>query len=236
MKPSICLHLRNTEKNFYQNKLHLPRSFNCDPTIFVSICPYHTSEKSSSYALTRYYSSTTDESKKTTPANEPVDTKAKPSLLQKFKQMYKEYWYVLVPVHLITSAFWFTSFYYLSKSGVDIASVLESIGAGENLIEKLRNKNSTIGYIAISYALYKIATPIRYTVTLGGTTLTIKYLKDYGYIKPIPPPNKLKEIIHEKKDILIEKKENLKIRYKDKGFLYKILIKLKLKKEQDRKD
>lgn len=37
------------------------------------------------------------------------------SLFQRFKEMYKKYWYVLVPVHLVTSAFWFGGFYYLAK-------------------------------------------------------------------------------------------------------------------------
>jgi hypothetical protein len=37
------------------------------------------------------------------------------SLLQRFKQMYRDYWYVLVPVHLITSLGWFAGFYYLAK-------------------------------------------------------------------------------------------------------------------------
>lgn len=37
------------------------------------------------------------------------------SLLQRFKQMYRDYWYVLVPVHLITSLGWFGGFYYLAK-------------------------------------------------------------------------------------------------------------------------
>lgn len=37
------------------------------------------------------------------------------SLLQRFKEMYRDYWYVLVPVHLITSLGWFAGFYYLSK-------------------------------------------------------------------------------------------------------------------------
>ena len=36
------------------------------------------------------------------------------SLFQKFKQMYRDYWYVLVPVHLITSLAWFGGFYYLA--------------------------------------------------------------------------------------------------------------------------
>lgn len=37
------------------------------------------------------------------------------SLTAKFKKMYKEYWYVLLPVHVVTSCFWFGSFYYLSS-------------------------------------------------------------------------------------------------------------------------
>lgn len=36
------------------------------------------------------------------------------SLTGKFKKMYKEYWYVLLPVHVFTSTFWFCGFYYLS--------------------------------------------------------------------------------------------------------------------------
>lgn len=41
-------------------------------------------------------------------------TEEKLSIFQKFKKMYKEYWYVLLPVHCVTSVFWFGSFYYLS--------------------------------------------------------------------------------------------------------------------------
>lgn len=37
------------------------------------------------------------------------------TLFQKFKQMYRDYWYVLVPVHIVTSAAWFGSFYYMAK-------------------------------------------------------------------------------------------------------------------------
>lgn len=142
----------------------------------------HVSNESLNRNIIRYYCSTNKQ------ASEAPEKP--PSLLQRFKQMYRDYWYVLVPVHLVTSACWFSSFYYLAKrytiqqtifcklsernfnlfkhcSGVDIASLLEAIGAGEKLVDKLRNSNSTMGYLAIAYALYKIATPIRYTVTLG---------------------------------------------------------------------
>lgn len=40
---------------------------------------------------------------------------AKVSLFQKFKQMYKDYWYVLIPVHVATSAVWTCGFYFAVK-------------------------------------------------------------------------------------------------------------------------
>lgn len=45
----------------------------------------------------------------------PEDPKAKPGLIQKFKVMYRDYWYVLIPVHVATSIFWFGGFYYIVR-------------------------------------------------------------------------------------------------------------------------
>ncbi|KAJ8973490.1 hypothetical protein NQ317_018763 [Molorchus minor] len=123
--------------------------------------------------------------------------------------MYRDYWYVLVPVHLVTSAVWFGMFYYMAKSGVDIV---------EKFVNQIRD--SSMGYYALAYALYKISTPARYTVTLGGTTISINYLKKWGYIKPVPSKERMKEIIQEKtenisksvhdtREGIIEKKDNL---------------------------
>ncbi|KAF4525727.1 hypothetical protein B566_EDAN015241 [Ephemera danica] len=96
--------------------------------------------------------------------------------------------------------------------------MLEKFGAGESVLGFVRNSNT--GYFAITYALYKIATPARYTVTLGGTTLSINYLKRWGYIKPMPTKTQLKEMFEERrdnfKDNLREKKESFfKSRHKD---------------------
>lgn len=40
---------------------------------------------------------------------------AKPSLFQRMKQMTKDYWHILVPVHLVTSAGWMSIFYIAAK-------------------------------------------------------------------------------------------------------------------------
>ncbi|XP_058812461.1 uncharacterized protein C18orf19 homolog A [Topomyia yanbarensis] len=144
-------------------------------------------------------SSRKDESPEATPLEEP----AKLGLVARFRKMYKEYWYVLVPVHCITSVFWFGGFYYASTSGVDVISLLESIGVSEKLIDPVRD--SSLGHIAVAYLLYKIATPARYTVTLGGTTISIKYLVQLGYIKPIPSKAKLVQMYKDKKENLQER-------------------------------
>ena len=54
---------------------------------------------------------------------------------------------------------------------MDIVGVLEAMGTSEKILNYMRN--SEAGYIALSYACYKIATPARYAVTVGGTTLGI---------------------------------------------------------------
>ncbi|KAK4879019.1 hypothetical protein RN001_007165 [Aquatica leii] len=156
---------------------------------------------------------------------------AKPSLLQRFKSMYRDYWYVLVPVHLVTSIAWFGGFYYLAKSGVDIVGILESWNVSHKITNSL--KDSSMGYIAVAYALYKIATPIRYTITLGGTTISINYLKRWGYIKPVPTKDKLKEMYTERKNNLIESLKETHGFYKEKkqDFVKDHKNKLKFKKE-----
>lgn len=42
----------------------------------------------------------------------PTPEEKKIGLIKRFKQMAKDYWYVLLPVHGITSILWFGGFYY----------------------------------------------------------------------------------------------------------------------------
>ncbi|GIY51172.1 protein FAM210A [Caerostris darwini] len=118
------------------------------------------------------------------------------TLFKRYKKMLKEYWYVLIPVHMVTSAFWFGGFYYAAKSGIDIIPILEYISLPEVLIEPLRS--SSLGHIAVASALYKLATPARYMVTLGGTTFAVKFFTKRGLIRPVPTKAEIKTIIQNK--------------------------------------
>ncbi|XP_058032140.1 protein FAM210A [Ahaetulla prasina] len=107
------------------------------------------------------------------------------SLVQRFKKTFKQYGKVLIPVHLLTSSIWFGTFYYAALKGVNVVPFLEFIGLPESIVNILKHSQS--GNALTAYALYKIATPARYTVTLGGTSITVKYLRKHEYMSTPPP-------------------------------------------------
>ncbi|KAF4530421.1 hypothetical protein B566_EDAN018427, partial [Ephemera danica] len=64
-----------------------------------------------------YSSSSNEQSKKSNSEVQQVseeDDMKNLGLFQRFKKMYRDYWYVLIPVHLATSAVWVGIFYYLA--------------------------------------------------------------------------------------------------------------------------
>lgn len=62
-----------------------------------------------------------------------------------------------------------------------------------------------MGHLALAFMCYKLITPLRYAVTLGGTTVTIKYLSQWGYIKPVPNKAQLQKIYEDRKAKLQKK-------------------------------
>ncbi|XP_019401007.1 PREDICTED: protein FAM210A isoform X1 [Crocodylus porosus] len=148
-------------------------------------------------------------------AAEPSSLEADPledkslGLVQRFKKILKQYGKVVIPVHVLTYSIWFGSFYYAAMQGMNVVPILEALGLPENIISFL--KNSETGNVLTAYTLCKIASPARYIVTLGGTSITIKYLRKYGYLSR-PPPVKgyLHDRMEETKELLSGKMEETK--------------------------
>ena len=113
---------------------------------------------------------------------------AKLSFFERYKKLFKEFWYVLLPVHAATSLFWFGSFYLLVKSGVkiDINTLLNYVPLPMPQAFEDTLKNPHLGALALTFALYKFATPIRYMSTVYVAVPTIKTLVRKGIIRPIP--------------------------------------------------
>lgn len=137
------------------------------------------------------------------------------SLYQRFKKTFRQYGKVLIPVHLITSGVWFGTFYYAAIKGVNVVPFLELIGLPDMIVNILKNSQS--GNALTAYAMFKIATPARYTVTLGGTSFTVKYLRGRGYLSTPPPVKEyLQDRMEETKELLTEKMEETKDRLTEK--------------------
>ncbi|EGV99326.1 Uncharacterized protein C18orf19-like [Cricetulus griseus] len=137
------------------------------------------------------------------------------SLYQRFKKTFRQYGKVLIPVHLITSGIWFGTFYYAAIKGVNVIPFLEFIGLPDSVVDILKNSQS--GNALTAYAMFKIATPARYTVTLGGTSFTVKYLRSHGYMSTPPPVKEyLQDRMEETKELITEKMEETKDRLTEK--------------------
>lgn len=118
-----------TLSSIYDNEFHLPDRRNSTATTIRYFSSDSTKKPASSELGKDEYKPETnveiDSTKK--PASSELNkdeqkpetnVKAEPeklSLTAKFKLMYKNYWYILVPVHIVTSCFWFGGFFYLSK-------------------------------------------------------------------------------------------------------------------------
>ncbi|XP_059196157.1 uncharacterized protein C18orf19 homolog A-like [Centropristis striata] len=136
-------------------------------------------------------------------------------LVQRFKRTFKQYGKVMIPLHLVTSSVWFGAFYYAAMKGVNLVPFLEIIGLPESIVGLL--KDSSSGYALTAYAMYKIATPARYTVTLGGTSLSVQYLRKHGYLSTPPPVTEyIQDKMEETKEKLTEKMEVTKERLSEK--------------------
>ncbi|KHJ42227.1 hypothetical protein D918_07759 [Trichuris suis] len=150
---------------------------------------------------------------------------------QRFKLAFKRYWYVLLPVHAVTSAMWVGSFYYLVANGFDVVGVLQSVGVSEKIVTALGNAPKA-GNIALAFALCKVIAPIRYAVTLGVTALSVRYLVRFGIIKPAPSREQVRRYVEKQRKRLGEQYEHL--RQDAKGIRGRIASRLRSKKANDR--
>ncbi|NXU28028.1 F210A protein, partial [Thalassarche chlororhynchos] len=123
--------------------------------------------------------------------------------------------------------------FFLFYRGVNVVPFLELIGLPDSIVNILKNSQS--GNALTAYALYKIATPARYTVTLGGTSITVKYLRKNGYMSTPPPVKEyLQDRMEETKDKITEKMEETKDKITEKMEETKDKITEKIQETKDK--
>ncbi|XP_018412340.1 PREDICTED: protein FAM210A [Nanorana parkeri] len=185
--------------------------------------------------------STIDHADAAVEEEDPLQDKSM-GLVQRFKKTFRQYGKVMVTVHVLTSSAWLGTFYYAAIQGINVIPFLEWIGLPESVVGILKNSQS--GNVLTAYALYKIATPVRYTVTLGGTSISVKYLRKYGYLTTPPlvkdyiqdrmeeTKERLTEKMEETRDMISEKMEETKDRLSEKLQETKDSLSFRKKKEE----
>ncbi|CAG0912757.1 unnamed protein product [Notodromas monacha] len=101
---------------------------------------------------------------------------AKLSSFSKMKNLYRDYGYIIVPVHLTLTGTWFTIIYSALKAGVDLSDYLVILGSSEKIAK--------LGPLAGTILFLKLLSPLRYLATITTTTVVINELKKRGLIKP----------------------------------------------------
>src|SRR6218665_1470582 len=101
----------------------------------------------------------------------------------------------------------------VSFSGIDVEPALRWIGAGQTIISFYTMPG--VGHVAVAYLLYKLATPARYMVTIGGTHMAVKMLRNLGYMQPIPKSESLRSLVKDGKTKVKAKYEEYQDRMDD---------------------
>ena len=103
------------------------------------------------------------------------------AMSSKFPQFLREYGAIGVITHFSLSAVWYSSFYFAIKNGVDVESLLASIG--------LSPPTSEEGSAAVmAFVAYKLCQPLRFGVTVVVTPIVVRALRRSGHAGwPLPP-------------------------------------------------
>lgn len=81
----------------------------------------------------------------------------------------------------------------------------------------------------------QLATPARYTVTLGSTSLSVQYLRKHGYLCTPPPVTEyLQDKMEETRERLSEKMEETKERFSEKMEETKELLSERMEETKER--
>lgn len=134
----------------------------------------------------------------------------------KLKQMVKDYWYIIIPVEVALSILSYGSIYISLQSGLDIVSLLKSLGASEATLAKLPSAEA--GYHALAFICYKVTSPLRHGISLAISTVVVARLEKTrpGYLRTSGQlAQEGKEKGREGVDYVKAKSEDAKERYED---------------------
>lgn len=98
---------------------------------------------------------------------------------EKIHILIKDYSYIIIPVHTLTSIGWIYVLYTLIKNEVDLIGILEYFKVNLSLIDTLRNRHPHLGNLAFVMIIFNIITPVRYFITIIICFIYIKKIQKH---------------------------------------------------------
>merc|ERR1712226_228478 len=91
--------------------------------------------------------------------------------------------YIIIPVDIGTSIVWYVSIYLSIQSGLDIVSLLETLGASEATLARLPSAEA--GNHALAFICYGVIAPLRLSLTLAISSVLVVIVERTrpGYLK-----------------------------------------------------
>ncbi|KAK1941628.1 hypothetical protein P3T76_006692 [Phytophthora citrophthora] len=125
---------------------------------------------------------------------QPTGEPQSQSWRQRAKTFAIEYGRVGICTHIVLSLLSFSVIYVGVSSGVDVTSILDSVGLSSSVSDSTTN---SAGSLLIAYTLYKVLAPVRWPLTFAVTPVVLRALRRRGYMlaatnsparSPPPPP------------------------------------------------
>ena len=79
--------------------------------------------------------------------------------------------------------------------GIDVLSLMERFGAPDSVLKTLATP--ALGDVAVAYLLYKMATPVRYGVTLVTTHWAVRHLRQLGYMPAPAAQDSIRQLVRD---------------------------------------
>lgn len=95
------------------------------------------------------------------------------------KKAFKEYGSTVIIFHVALSLASLGGFYLLVLNGLDVVALVQKLGIESERLSAISNASTFV----VAYAVHKVFSPVRLSITLFSTPIIVRYLRAKGILK-----------------------------------------------------
>lgn len=98
---------------------------------------------------------------------------------EQVKKAFKEYGSTVIIFHVGLSLASLGGFYLLVSSGLDVVALIQKLGIESERLSAISNASTFV----VAYAVHKVFSPVRLSITLFSAPIIVRYLRTKGILK-----------------------------------------------------